>query len=101
MKHELCKRVLTSFNDVVTNRVLEQYVRWYNDFRPHQGIDGSTPSQMLLPRPQPPTIRYEPRPVIAQARASPEVLPVTDLRLVVRYLDGQKHLPVVSLNVAA
>ena len=81
---------------------LDAYLLWYRQHRPHQGVGGRTPQERL-------SIRQGD--AGADARTSsdartkrqrgPPRRPKRPLRLVVSYVDGRRHLPVIELRRAA
>jgi hypothetical protein len=83
-------------------------VLWYNIHRPSQALRGRTP-QEVYERRQPANVgpRYEPR--RRWPAGAPSALPKADTKtdpgvsfsLVVSYMGGRKHLPVVELREAA
>ncbi|MFC1492286.1 integrase core domain-containing protein [Nitrospinota bacterium] len=89
-------------------RELALFADWYNEHRPHSGLDGLTPTEVyhgVEPVSQFP--RFEPRarwPRDAPC-AAPQV-PVAGnsgaiIQLEVGYQAGRRHLPMVSLKRAA
>ena len=84
-----------------------RYVDWYNDIRPHQGLDGATPSEVFDGR-RPPHQRpcdrpraRSPDPSIAAASRMPRGQRDEKLRLVLGHAPGLHHLPVIELRKAA
>jgi hypothetical protein len=84
------------------------YVLWYNQHRPSQALGGQTPWEVYdrIP-PANERRRFEPR--ADWPRRSPCASPQTAIRgergakvtLVVSYLEGRRHLPVIELQQAA
>ena len=68
---------------------LSLYVVWYNEFRPHQSLNGRTPQErynqesLKLPRHDVPNSQ------------------LPEMKLHVSHLEGRKHLPVIELKRAA
>jgi transposase InsO family protein len=99
MKAECTSRILGPLADDVIRRELALFAVWYNAHRPSQALGGCTPQEVyegLLPASGRSGI--EPRsgwPVNAGVNR------VADLRLVVGYLEGREHLPIVELREAA
>jgi transposase InsO family protein len=99
MKAECTSRILGPLADDVIRRELALFAVWYNAHRPSQALGGCTPQEVyegLLPASGRSGI--EPRsgwPVNARVNR------VADLRLVVGYLEGREHLPIVELREAA
>ena len=82
---------------------LADYVRWYNEERPHQTLRGATPAERLAKRkPRIERSGFETR-VAMLARAPPgdRRKPAERLRLIVRSDKGGPHLPTVRLRKAA
>ncbi len=84
------------------------FVLWYNEHRSHSYLVGRTPNEVY--RDLPPACenpRYEPRPNWPKQSkyASPQALAERkrskSVQLDVRFLEGRRHLPVVSLRRAA
>lgn len=98
MKAECTRRILVPFEMEAMRGELASYVTWFNDHRPHQALDGRTPvetyrgsvsvSATIKPRQR--------RPI-----ADDQVERTGDLQLLVKFLDGRRHLPVVELRQAA
>jgi len=72
-----------------TREQLVDYVAWYNEYRPHQGLMGKTPAEMASG-----TECFHPR---FETRGKHGV----KLRLVVSHFRDRRHLPVVELQQAA
>ena len=89
-------------------RELALFTDWYNEHRPHTGLDGRTPTEVyrrVEPASQLP--RFEPR--VKWPRGAPCAAPQVPvagnsgaiIRLEVGYQAGRRHLPIVSLKRAA
>ncbi len=108
MKNECTRRILVPITLEAMRRELTFYFAWFNEHRPSQAIGGRTPREAYegLP-PANAESRFEPR--ITWPRRSSCAAPQTEIRgrrgakltLVVGYLEGRKHLPVVELRGAA
>ncbi len=107
MKSECTRRILVPFALAAIRRELVLYVTWYNEHRPHSGLDGRTPMEVyhgLSPANEAP--RFEPRPQWPRrSRCAAPVVPVKGrvgarLRLVVSRFENRPHLPVVELRRA-
>jgi len=108
MKMECTSRLLVPLYIDAMRREVGLYVLWYNTHRPSQALCGRTPQEVYERRPpanaRP---RYEPR--RRWPAGAPSALPTTETKtdrgacfsLVVSYLGGRKHLPVVELREAA
>jgi putative transposase len=64
-------------------RLVQRYARWFNEERPHQGLRNRTPDEVYRGRP-PRTART-----------------LTGGKLCVRFLDGDRRLPILRLANAA
>ena len=107
MKSECTRRILVPFDLASIRLELALYVTWYNEHRPHAGIEGRTPLEVhhgLLPANEAP--RFEPRPQWPRkSRCAAPVVPAKGrtgarLRLVVSRFESRPHLPVVALRRA-
>ena len=108
MKAEGLRRILVPFNLPEMNRELALFARWYNVHRPHRALDGATPAEVRDGRrPAHKALGYETRPrhpprgKVAQRRGVEHVERAVGLKLVVDYVEGRKHLPIVQLKSAA
>jgi hypothetical protein len=108
MKNECTSRILVSLGLESMRHELAYYVVWYNHHRPSQALGGRTPWEVYAGlRPAHAMPRREPRrnwPTTASC-ASPQTTirseRGTRLSLVVGYVEGRRHLPVVELREAA
>ncbi len=100
--------IMVPFRKEGFRRELALFADWYNEYRPHSGLDGWTPAEVhngMKPDSQRP--RYEPRArwqrnaPCASPRASVEGNPDEAVQLEVCYQAGRRHLPFVMLNRAA
>jgi hypothetical protein len=73
------------------------YVYWYNDHRPHQGLDGKTPYEVYQDERQR-ARSYESRPRVPTKN---EAVRVKRIQLILKFLEGRRHLPIVELKRAA
>jgi transposase InsO family protein len=99
MKAECTARILVPLADHSMRCQLALYAVWYNEHRPSQALGGFTPREVydgLLPASG--RSRIEPRPNWPANAAADRV---EGLRLVVGYLEGREHLPVIELREAA
>ncbi len=109
LKSEWLWRLLMPLSLSGMNRVVWQYVCWYNRHRPHRSLGGATPNEVyngLRPARDGPS--YEPRRRYPLGKAPLHGAPRavrgqrgTHLRLVVNHHEGQQHLPVVELRSVA
>jgi transposase InsO family protein len=108
MKNEYTKRILIPLRLDAIRRELGSYVIWYNMHRPGQALGGRTPWEVHAGfRPANATPRFETRrdwPTGGPC-ASPQTAirgrRGTKLTLVLGYVNGRRHLPVVELRKAA
>ena len=102
------RRILVSFDFGKMRRELSLYALWFNEFRPHRALGGRTPAEVYDERePANRKPRIEPRSKYPEQSpcAAPQA-PVrgptgVKLRLIVSFLEGRKHLPIVELKQAA
>ncbi|MCP3994054.1 MAG: transposase, partial [bacterium] len=102
MKSECTRRILVPFRLDEMRRELSSYASWYNEHRPHMGLDGKTPDELyhgLAPASEAP--RFEPRARWLLNARSRKGRPGVRLELAMHHLDGRRHLPVVELRTAA
>ena len=108
MKSECTRRILVPFRLPSMRADLDCYARWYNEHRPHAGLDGRTPMEVyrgLTAANRKP--RFEPRKRWPKkARCAAPNVPVDQIagsrpRLVVSRFEGRAHLPVVELRRAS
>jgi transposase InsO family protein len=108
MKNECTRRILVPLTLEAMRREISLYVVWYNRFRPSMALAGRTPHEVYRDlRPANSQPRFEPRRKWPRQSpcASPQA-PVkgrrgTKLHLVVGYLEGRRHLPIIALHRAA
>ena len=94
MKDEALRRILMPVSLRLLAREIDAYLVWYHEHRPHQGLAGRTPREVLDAGAKKVTAR--------RTRAPPKRRSKMRLRrLVVSFVDGRRHLPVVSLERAA
>jgi len=74
-------------------RELDLWLGWYHEHRPHQGLAGRTPAEML--------VGEHDRKRRHRSRAPPNRRKLRPLRLVVSHVEGRAHLPIVELRRAA
>lgn len=95
----------TPFGEAKATADLGAYVVWYHEHRPHQGLGGRTPAEVLTGRkPARDKQRFEPRPhyPIAQASSARAARrPRRGLVLVTTLVEHHAHLPIVTLRDAA
>jgi transposase InsO family protein len=95
-----CVRPILTYRDDVLADILRRYVRWFNEHRPHQGLGGMTPNEVVAgAKPVRERLRLEPR---ARYPDRPGVSArVRDLALDVSGVEAAPRLPVVTLKRAA
>ncbi|MHC4819907.1 MAG: transposase [Planctomycetota bacterium] len=108
MKSECTRQVLVPLAARPVRREISLYVAWYNEHRPSSALEGRTPLEVYGGvRPANSRPRFEPRPEwprrspCASPQASVSGAPGAKLRLVVGYLEGRRHLPIIELREAA
>lgn len=95
IKWECARRILFPLSASAARRELGLFTVWYNRIRPHERLRGATPEEIQEgEEPFRKRSRLEPRPGIGRRRAA-------RLALHVRYLEGRKHLPIVTLRRVA
>ena len=108
MKDEVTRRILVPQRQAAFRRELASYFVWYNEHRPHATLLGKTPNEVYF--------RLRPankRPRIESRKHWPRSSPCAKPRTLVagqagdrfaldlRFHDGRRHLPIVSLKRAA
>ena len=101
LKDECTRRMLIPFALDAMRIEMELFARWYNEWRPHRSLGGRTPDEVYnsqIAACDGP--RFEPRaryPTDAKIRGQQG----DELELKVDYLEGRRHLPIVTLQRAA
>jgi len=110
LKSGCTRRILVSFRREAMRRELAYFMRWYNGHRPHGPLGIRTPDEVYYRRaPACERARLELRPrwprrskcASPQAPVDGEASRAGPPRVVVTFLGGRRHLPVVSLRRAA
>jgi transposase InsO family protein len=108
MKNECTRHIRVPLQLESMRRELGFYATWYNEHRPSQALGGWTPREVYAGiRPANVRPRFEPRRnwTTRGPCASPQTAirgkRGTKLSLVVGYVDGRRHLPVVELRKVA
>ncbi len=103
MKTECTRRILVPLGLDAMRDELGSYVTWYNRHRPHQALDGLTPAEMYRgSAPAGRAVGFEPRPRWpAACDGSRQPKRARLLHLIVRFVEGRRHLPIVELARAA
>ena len=108
LKRECLRAILVPLRGQAILRELALFADWYNEYRPHSGLEGLTPAEVywgMKPASQRP--RFEPRVRWPRGAAcsSPQVPvlgePGAIVRLEISYQASRGHLPIVSLKRAA
>ena len=97
IKTECTRQVLVPLRLDTMRDELGCYVTWYNEHRPHQALGGRTPTNVYCgSATESPPIETRARwPVEGQTRRAEHI------RLLVKFVEGRRHLPVVELQRAA
>jgi putative transposase len=108
MKTECTRRMLVPVRLDAMRLEIRLYVLWYNQHRPNQALGGRTPCEVYeaIP-PANERRRFEPR--VEWPRRSPCASPQAEIKgerganlsLIIGYLEGRRHLPVIELKRAA
>jgi len=108
IKEECTRRILIPQRRIEFRRELLSFLEWYNEFRPHMRLDGSTPNEVYFGQsPANRCPRIEPRQDWPRGShcAKPNTLvagqPGNRFNLEVGYYYGRRHLPIISLRRAA
>jgi hypothetical protein len=88
LKDEWLRRILVPLNRDDMRREVGSYLDWFENHRPHQGLNGQTPREV-----------YDGRAVVEKARPRAKRIPHAEL--IVRFHEGRKQLPIVELRRAA
>jgi transposase InsO family protein len=108
MKNEGTRKILVPLRFDAMRLELSYYVNWFNEFRPHSYLEGKTPKEVyeeLAPANSKP--RYEPRlrwphgSPCASPQAKIKGNPGTEFVLVIGFLEGRRHLPIIELKRVA
>jgi transposase InsO family protein len=94
LKQEALAPILVPMSLGLLAGELDAYVVWYHEHRPHQGLGGRTPREVLDAGGKKVTSR---RPRAPPKRRSK----MRSRRLVVSFVEARRHLPVVNLQRAA
>lgn len=108
MKDECTRRIIVPLRLTAMRMELSLYADWYNEHRPHEWLEGKTPQEVYEGRsPRNTNPRYEPRPrwPLESRCAAPQTGIKGErgvrLSLVIGYLEGRTHLPMIELQKAA
>jgi transposase InsO family protein len=110
VKDECLRLILVPFRLDAMVKELDVYVGWFNEHRPHQGLNGKTPNEVFEGRvaardgPRWETRQGYPRHALTDRNGSVPLLrdePGTCVELVIGCVEGRAHLPIVELRRAA
>jgi putative transposase len=87
LKTDWLRKIIVPLDTDSMRRNLTKYIRWYNCYRPHQSLNGTSPAEI-----------YEPK--------LPQMRPVNlnlgeKCRLIVTFYEGDRKLPIIRLEKAA
>jgi len=88
LKDEWLRRILVPLDRDAMRREVSLYLDWFQQHRPHQGLDGRTPQEV-----------YDGVPVVAREKLKAPEIPRS--QLLVNFHEGRKQLPIVELRQAA
>jgi len=80
-------------------REVSLYSTWYNEERPHQRLHGLTPAEVYDGTSMQ-AAQLEPRPKWPLA-SDEDSMRVRRVQLVVKFVEGRRHLPIVELRRVA
>jgi hypothetical protein len=108
IKEECTAQIMVPQRQIAFRRNLICFLDWYNEYRPHMRLGGSTPNEVYFVKiPANRNPRIEPRkhwpPGSRCARPNAPIAgkPGDRFSLEVAYYHGRRHLPVISLERAA
>jgi transposase InsO family protein len=87
LKGEWLRKILIPLDISGMRSKLTTYIRWYNFFRPHQGLDGASPADIYTSK--------------QQKKDAVTFRPDDKLELLVSFHKGEKLLPIIRLRKAA
>jgi putative transposase len=102
LKTECTRRIVIPLNLKQFYAEITLYLTWYNEHRPHSSLGGRTPNEVSENRiPAKGSPRFETRPRESPTNGDTPVTistRSTNIHLDISYLEGRKHLPIVSLR---
>jgi transposase InsO family protein len=87
LKTEWLRRIIIPLDMKYVRGKLTAYIRWYNFYRPHQGLGGSTPAEIYNSK--------------QRKKDMFKFDPEEKLRLIVSFYEGDRQLPIIKLKRAA
>ena len=90
LKDEWLRRIFIPLSLEAMRREISLYVFWFEEHRPHQGLEGRTPKEI-----------YAALPTSKVAARKPKAREIPRSKLVVRFLEGRTQLPIVEIKEAA
>ena len=96
VKCECTRQIRVPLDVDAMRKEIALYASWYNESRPHQGLDGKTPAEVYSGvRRNAQSLEPRPRwPVHGDTKR------VKRIKMVVKFLEGRRHLPIVELKRA-
>ena len=108
LKTEGTRKIMVALERHKFRKQLSSFITWYNHHRPHTTLGGKTPDEVYFDEfPANRKPRLEPRPNWPRGSpcAKPQTLvagqPGDEFQLVVKFQDGERHLPIFSLKRVA
>ena len=89
LKNEVFACYKASTNIDRFRRELIFYSTWYNQYRPHQGLGGRIPAEVYF------GVENDVAPINARG---PDAV---EFQILVSFLEGRRHLPIVEIQAAA
>jgi len=87
LKSEWLRKIIVPLYFNGMRKKLTTYIRWYNCYRPHQGLNGMIPAEIYDSKSQ--------KPDTFKLNTGEKI------RLIVTFFEGDRHLPIIKLKRAA